>query len=174
VRLVEGGQFTNFVFNALTEKTILRIEGPKGSFFLRDDSDCPIIFIAGGTGFGPIKAIIEHLILMNSTRTVYLYWGVRTEQDFYLNLPHEWSEKHANINFVPVLSEPDSSWNGKSGFVHETVMNDFENLIDFEVYACGPPVMVKAAAKSCIENKLKKENFFSDSFEYANVSTDND
>jgi CDP-4-dehydro-6-deoxyglucose reductase len=53
-------------------------------------------------------------------------------------------------------------------------MNDFENLIDFEVYACGPPVMVKAVAKSCIENKLKKENFFSDSFEYANVSTDND
>ena len=174
VRLVEGGQFTNFVFNTLTEKTILRIEGPKGSFFLRDDSDCPIIFIAGGTGFGPIKAIIEHLILMNSTRTIHLYWGVRTEQDFYLNLPSEWSEKHANINYIPVLSEPGSSWTGKSGFVHEAVMNDFENLVDFEVYACGPPVMVKAAAKSCIENKLSKENFFSDSFEYANVSVSDD
>jgi len=173
IRLVEGGQFTNFVFNALTEKTILRIEGPKGSFFLREESDCPIIFIAGGTGFGPIKAIIENLILMNSSRTVYLYWGVRTEQDFYLNLPSEWSEKHSNISFIPVLSEPDSSWSGMSGYVHEVVMKDFENLIDFEVYACGPPVMVKAAAKSCIENNLKKENFFSDSFEYANVgSTD--
>ncbi len=173
IRLVEGGQFTNFVFNALTEKTILRIEGPKGSFFLREENDCPIIFIAGGTGFGPIKAIIENLILMNSSRTVYLYWGVRTEQDFYLNLPSEWSEKHSNISFIPVLSEPDSSWSGMSGYVHEVVMKDFENLIDFEVYACGPPVMVKAAAKSCIENNLKKENFFSDSFEYANVgSTD--
>ena len=135
IRLVKGGQFTNFVFNTLTEKTILRIEGPKGSFFLRDESDCPIIFIAGGTGFGPIKAIIEHLILMNSTRTVYLYWGVRAKQDFYLNLPREWSEKHANINFIPVLSEPDITWAGKSGFVHEAVMNDFENLFDFEVYA---------------------------------------
>ena len=174
VRLVEGGQFTNFVFNTLTEKTILRIEGPKGSFFLREDSDCPIIFIAGGTGFGPIKAIIEHLILMNSIRTIHLYWGVRTEQDFYLNLPSEWSEKHANINYIPVLSEPGSAWTGKSGFVHEAVMNDFENLVDFEVYACGPPVMVKAAAKSCIENKLNKENFFSDSFEYANVSVSDD
>ena len=173
IRLVEGGQFTNFVFNSLTEKTILRIEGPKGSFFLREESDYPIIFIAGGTGFGPIKAIIENLILMNSSRTVYLYWGVRTEQDFYLNLPSEWSEKHSNISFIPVLSEPDSSWSGMSGYVHEVVMKDFENLIDFEVYACGPPVMVKAAAKSCIENNLKKENFFSDSFEYANVgSTD--
>jgi len=111
---------------------------------------------------------------MNSSRTVYLYWGVRTEQDFYLNLPSEWSEKHANINFVPVLSEPDSSWNKKSGYVHEAVMSDFDDLTDFEVYACGPPVMVKAAAKSCIENKLKKENFFSDSFEYANVSSTDD
>ena len=174
IRLVEGGQFTNFVFNALTEKTILRIEGPKGSFFLREESDCPIIFIAGGTGFGPIKAIIENLILTNSSRTVYLYWGVRTEQDFYLNLPSEWSQKHSNISFIPVLSEPDSSWSGKSGYVHEVVMKDFENLIDFEVYACGPPVMVKAAAKSCIENKLNKENFFSDSFEYANVGSNDD
>ena len=174
VRLVKEGQFTNFVFNTLTEKTILRIEGPKGSFFLRDESDCPIVFIAGGTGFGPIKAIIEHLILMNSTRTVCLYWGVRTEQDFYLDLPSEWREKHDNISFIPVLSEPDSSWRGQSGFVHEVVMKDFEDLIDYEVYACGPPVMVKAAAKGCIENNLKKENFFSDSFEYANVSTNDD
>jgi len=174
IRLVEGGQFTNFVFNALTEKTILRIEGPKGSFFLREESDRPIIFIAGGTGFGPIKAIIENLILTNSSRTVYLYWGVRAEQDFYLNLPSEWSQKHSNISFIPVLSEPDSSWSGMFGYVHEVVMKDFENLIDFEVYACGPPVMVKAAAKSCIENKLNKENFFSDSFEYANVGSTDD
>ena len=145
----------------------------KGSFLLREESECPIIFIAGGTGFGPIKAIIENLILMNSSRAVYLYWGVRTEQDCYLNIQSEWSEKHSNISFIPVLSEPYSSWSGKSGYVHEIVMKDFENLIDFEVYACGPPVMVKAAAKSCIENNLKKENFFSDSFEYANVgSTD--
>ena len=170
VRLVEGGQFTNFVFNTLTEKTILRIEGPKGSFFLREDSDCPIIFIAGGTGFGPIKAIIEHLILIKSSRTIHLYWGVRTEQDIYLNLPSDWSKNHSNINFIPVLSEPDSSWSGESGYVHETVVKDFENLTDYEVYACGPPVMVKAAAKSCLENNLMKENFFSDSFEYATVS----
>ena len=89
VRLVEDGKFTNFIFNSLTEKTILRIEGPKGGFFLREDSECPIIFIAGGTGFGPIKAIIERLIIINSKRTVYLYWGVRSEEDLYLSLPFE-------------------------------------------------------------------------------------
>ena len=124
VRLVEDGKFTNFIFNSLTEKTILRIEGPKGGFFLREDSECPIIFIAGGTGFGPIKAIIERLIIINSKRTVYLYWGVRSEEDLYLSLPSEWSEKHPNIKFVPVLSEAGESWKGESGYVHESVIKD--------------------------------------------------
>ena len=91
-------------------------------------------------------------------------------------MPVRWQPKEHTMDILSNKGavEMERSGNGKSGFVHETVMNDFENLIDFEVYACGPPVMVKAAAKSCIENKLKKENFFSDSFEYANVSTDND
>jgi len=125
VRLVEDGKFTNFIFNSLTKKSILRIEGPKGGFFLREDSECPIIFIAGGTGFGPIKAIIERLIIVNSKRTLYLYWGVRSEEDLYLSLPSEWSEKHSNIKFVPVLSEAGESWKGESGFVHESVVKEF-------------------------------------------------
>ena len=174
VRLVEDGKFTNFIFNSLTKKSILRIEGPKGGFFLREDSECPIIFIAGGTGFGPIKAIIERLIIVNSKRTLYLYWGVRSEEDLYLSLPSEWSEKHTNIKFVPVLSEAGESWKGESGYVHESVVKDFDDLTDFEVYACGPPVMVKAAAKSCLENGLGKEDFFSDAFEYAFASENND
>ena len=174
VRLVEDGKFTSFIFNSLTEKTILRIEGPKGGFFLREDSKCPIIFIAGGTGFGPIKAIIERLIIINSKRTVYLYWGVRSEEDLYLSLPFEWSEKHSNIKFVPVLSEAEESWKGESGYVHESVVKNFDDLTDFEVYACGPPVMVKAAAKSCLENGLGKEDFFSDAFEYAFASENNE
>ena len=174
VRLVEDGKFTNFIFNSLTEKTILRIEGPKGGFFLREDSECPIIFIAGGTGFGPIKAIIERLIIINSKRTVYLYWGVRSEEDLYLSLPFEWSEKHSNIKFVPVLSEAGESWKGESGYVHESVVKNFDDLTDFEVYACGPPVMVNATAKSCLENGLGKEDFFSDAFENAFASENND
>ena len=173
IRLVDDGKLTNFIFNSLSVKSILRIEGPKGSFFLREESKCPIIFIAGGTGFGPVKAIIEHLINIGSNRKVYLYWGVRTEIDLYSNLPSEWSEKYPNISFVPVLSEAGESWNGNIGYVHDSVINDFEDLTDFEVYACGPPVMVNAAVKSCFKNKLAKENFFSDSFEYANVSNDN-
>ncbi len=174
VRLVEDGKFTNYIFNSLAEKTILRIEGPKGDFFLREESEGPIIMIAGGTGFGPIKAIIEHLVAINSERVVYLYWGVRDEEDIYSKLPSEWAEKSPKIQFVPVLSEASGVWQGERGYVHETVMRDFENLSDYEVYACGPPVMVKAAAKGCLEKGLSKKNFFSDAFEYAFESIDDE
>jgi len=172
VRLVEDGKFTNYIFNSLAEKTILRIEGPKGDFFLREESEGPIIMIAGGTGFGPIKAIIEHLVAINSERVVYLYWGVRDEEDIYSKLPSEWAEKSPKIEFVPVLSEASGVWQGERGFVHESVMRDFEDLSDYEVYACGPPVMVKAAAKGCLEQGISKKNFFSDAFEYAFESSD--
>jgi len=128
VRLVEDGKFTNYIFNSLAEKTILRIEGPKGGFFLREESEGPIIMIAGGTGFGPIKAIIEHLIAINSERVVYLYWGVRDEKDIYSKLPSEWAEKSPKIQFVPVLSEASGVWQGERGYVHESVMRDFKDL----------------------------------------------
>ena len=167
VRLVEEGQLTNFIFKTLKEKAILRIEGPKGDFFLREEGNRPIIFIAGGTGFGPIKAILEHLIMINSKRDVHLYWGVRDEIDIYSSLPSEWAEKYSNISFIPVLSQANTSWQGEKGYVHECVIRDFDDISDYEVYACGPPVMVKAAAKGCLEQGLSKDSFFSDAFEYA-------
>jgi len=174
VRLVEDGKFTNYIFNSLAAKTILRIEGPKGGFFLREESEGPIIMIAGGTGFGPIKAIIEHLIAINAERVVYLYWGVRDEKDIYSKLASEWAEKSPKIQFVPVLSEASGVWQGERGYVHESVMRDFEDLSDYEVYVCGPPVMVKAAAKGCLEQGLSKKKFFSDAFEYAFESNDDE
>ena len=143
-------------------------------FSLERKSEGPIIMIAGGTGFGPIKAIIEHLIAINSERVVYLYWGVRDEVDLYSKLPSEWAEKSPKIQFVPVLSEASGVWQGERGYVHESVMRDFEDLSDYEVYACGPPVMVKAAAKGCLEQGLSKKNFFSDAFEYAFESNDDE
>jgi len=167
VRLVEDGQFTNFIFNSLTEKTILRIEGPKGDFFLREESDKPVILIAGGTGFGPIKAIVEHLISIQSQRKIHIYWGVRAEEDIYLDLPSGWSNEFDNISYVPVLSETNGAWQGEKGYVHEAVIQDFSDLSDYEVYACGPPIMVRASASGCLERGLSKKNFYSDAFEYA-------
>jgi len=174
VRLIEDGQFTNFIFNGLSEKSILRIEGPKGDFFLREESDKPVIMIAGGTGFGPIKAIVEHMVATKSQRNIHIYWGVRAEEDLYSSLPAEWAEAFDTISFVPVLSEANGTWQGEKGFVHETVIRDFEDLSDYEVYACGPPIMVRAAANGCIENSLSKENFYSDAFEYAFEEQAND
>ena len=167
VRLVKDGLFTNFIFSTLSEKTILRIEGPKGDFFLREESDKPVVLIAGGTGFGPIKAIVEHLLAIGSQREVHIYWGVRAEEDIYSHLPSEWADKFENIRFVPVLSEANGPWQGERGFVHETVMQNFADLSDYEVYACGPPVMVRAVATGCLENGLSKKSFYSDAFEYA-------
>ncbi len=167
VRQIENGKFTNFVFNELEEKSLLRIEGPKGDFFFREESKKPVILIAGGTGLGPIKSIIEHAIATKLNRQIYLYWGVRDEVDLYMDLPEQWANDNDNIHFVPVLSEPNDAWQGKTGFVHEGVLSDFEDLTGYEIYACGPPAMVKAVASTFVEQGMIKDNFFSDAFVFA-------
>ncbi|SMN15278.1 CDP-6-deoxy-delta-3,4-glucoseen reductase-like [uncultured Candidatus Thioglobus sp.] len=167
MRLIEGGKFTHFVFNELEEKSLLRLEGPKGDFFFREGSKKPVILVAGGTGFGPIKAIVEHAIATKLNRQIYLYWGVRDEVDLYMDLPVQWADAYDNIHFVPVLSEPNSDWKGKTGFVHESILQDFEDLTGYEVYVCGSPVMVKSAAKSFVKQGMIQDNFFSDAFVFA-------
>ncbi|MCS5585932.1 MAG: CDP-6-deoxy-delta-3,4-glucoseen reductase [Gammaproteobacteria bacterium] len=167
VRQIENGKFTNFVFNELEEKSLLRIEGPKGDFFFKEESKKPVILVAGGTGLGPIKSIIEHAVATQLNRPIYLYWGVRDEVDLYMDLPEKWADEYDNIHFVPVLSEPNEAWQGKTGFVHESVLSDFDDLTGYEVYACGPPDMIKAAAKTFVEQGMIKDNFFSDAFVFA-------
>lgn len=169
VRLVEGGQFTPKVFNSMHNKDLLRIEGPHGSFFFREDSDKDLLLMAGGTGFAPIKGIIEHLLSEGVTRPVYLYWGVRTEADLYMNkLSEQWASEHSNIHFIPVLSQAGDDWSGRKGYVHEAILADFEDLSVFDIYACGPPAMIKAAEKSFQEKGMIADHFYFDSFDYAN------
>jgi CDP-4-dehydro-6-deoxyglucose reductase len=167
VRLISGGKFTNFIFNEMQEKSLLKVEGPKGSFYLREGSEKPMIMIAGGTGFGPVKAMVEHAIESGSKRYIDIYWGVKSEQDLYMSLPNEWAEKFEHINFVPVLSSPDEDWKGRVGYVHEAVLEDFKTLTEYEVYACGPPEMVKSAANTFVEKGMLENNFFNDSFDFA-------
>lgn len=167
IRLIEGGKFTHFIFNQLEEKSLLKIEGPKGDFFFREDSKKPVILVAGGTGFGPIKSIVEHAIFTKLNRKIYIYWGVRDEVDMYMDLPQQWAKENDNIDFVPVLSEPNNDWQGKTGYVHEVVLQDFDDLTGYEIYACGPPVMVKSAATTFVEHGMIKDNFFSDAFVFA-------
>jgi len=168
VRQVPGGQFTGFIFAALEEKAILRIQAPLGSFTLREDSDRPLIFVAGGTGLAPIKGIIEHAFYIGVTRPMHLYWGVRQRRDLYLpDLPRAWEGDHANFRFTPVLSEPDSDWTGRTGFVHEAVLADHPDMGGFDVYLAGPPIMVESGGKAFAAAGLPLDRIFSDAFAYA-------
>jgi CDP-4-dehydro-6-deoxyglucose reductase len=168
VRHVAGGQFTDHVFGAMKERDILRFEGPLGTFFLREDSEKPIVFVASGTGFAPIKAIIEHTLHAGIARPMTLYWGGRRPKDLYMNaLPSRWALEHSNFRYVPVLSEalPEDRWTGRTGFVHRAVMEDFPDLSGYQVYACGVPIMVDSAKKDFIEQcRLPEDEFYADSF----------
>ncbi len=162
-----GGPFSKYVFNTLKEKDILRFEGPLGTFFLREDSVKPMILLASGTGFAPIKAIVEHAIHKNIERPITLYWGCRVRADLYLHdLAEGWAREHG-IRYVPVLSEarPDDNWNGRSGFVHRAVMQDFPDLSGHQVYACGAPIVIESARRDFSAHcKLPPDDFFSDAF----------
>ncbi len=167
IRHVTGGTFTDMLFSGMQEKTILRIEAPLGSYFLREDSDRPVILMGGGTGFAPIKGIIEHALKIGIERPMHLYWGVRSRQDLYLpDLPLAWIAQHDNIRYTPVLSEPDADWQGESGWVHERVVADYPDLSGYDVYMSGPPPMIDAGKQAFFAHGLPGERLFSDSFEY--------
>jgi len=171
VRHVEGGKFTDKLFSHMKEMDILRIEGPHGSFFYHEESSRPIIFMAGGTGFAPIKSIIEHLLAEKITVPIYLYWGARSESDLYMdNVAKQWAEENSNINYIPVLSdidEADNSWSGRKGFVHQAICDDFDDLSNYDIYTCGPPIMIKSGEQAFKEKGMESSHFFFDSFDYA-------
>ncbi|MES2104766.1 MAG: CDP-6-deoxy-delta-3,4-glucoseen reductase [Pseudomonadota bacterium] len=168
VRHMPGGLFTDQVFTTMKERDILRFEGPQGTFFLREDSDKPIILLASGTGFAPIKALVEQLAHTESTRPVTLYWGGRRPQDLYMHsLCEEWAATLPNFNYVPVISDalPEDAWNGRTGFVHRAVMEDYADLSAYQVYACGAPIVVDSAKADFVGKcRLPEEEFYADSF----------
>jgi CDP-4-dehydro-6-deoxyglucose reductase len=171
VRHVPGGLFTDTVFSTLKARDILRLRGPLGSFFIREDSDKPMIFIAGGTGFAPIKGMLEHAFAEHTDREMVLYWGVRALKDLYMaELPQRWQTEQPNFSFIPVLSnpQPGDQWKGRTGYVHEAVLADFADLSGYQVYACGAPVMVDSARAAFTRTRgLPEDEFFADSFVYA-------
>ena len=169
IRYIEGGEFTGYVFNEMQEKDLLRIEGPFGSFFLREDSDRPIVLMAGGTGFAPMKSILEHAFSEGVKRPIYLYWGARHKDLLYMpELPESWAKKYDNFHFVPVLSEakPEDNWQGRSGLVHLAVGEDFKDLSDFDVYASGQPNMIEAGRDLFVKQGMDEDHFYFDSFTF--------
>ena len=167
IRHMPGGKFTDHVFGAMKEKDIQRVEGPQGSFYLREDNDAPIVLLASGTGFAPIKALMEHMQHKGITRPTRLYWGGRRPADLYMNdwvlaqlplMPH--------LQYIPVVSNalPEDAWAGRTGFVHAAVLQDTPSLTAYQVYACGAPIVVDSAKRDYVASGLVEDNFFADSF----------
>ncbi|HSW27669.1 MAG TPA: 2Fe-2S iron-sulfur cluster-binding protein [Burkholderiaceae bacterium] len=164
VRLIPGGRFTGAVFSTMQAGDELEFEGPFGDFRL-SDSNTPIVFVAGATGFAPIKSIVEDAFHRGIQRPMWLYWGVRRRRDLYLlELAEQWQAEHANFHVVPVLSEPGDDWAGRRGLVHEAMLHDFPDLSGHEVYVCGSVKMVEAAVPAFIARGLSEDVCFSDSF----------
>jgi CDP-4-dehydro-6-deoxyglucose reductase len=168
IRHLPGGKFTDHVFGAMKEKEILRIEGPYGSFFLREESDKPLILLASGTGFAPIKALLEHMKFKGIERAATLYWGGRRPEDLYME---DWVRAQLlqmpQLRYVPVVSNavPEDDWHGRTGFVHRAVLEDFDDLSGHQVYACGAPVVVDAAKLDYVAQRgLPEEEFYADAF----------
>ncbi len=168
IRHMPGGRFTDLVFGSMKEKDILRIEGPMGSFFLREESSKPMVFLASGTGFAPLKALLEHMQHCGITRPVTLYWGGRRPADLYMD---DWVRAQCdampNLHYVPVVSDalPEDAWQGRTGFVHRAVLEDFPDLSGHQVYACGAPVVVDSAKRDFgALAGLPADEFFADAF----------
>ncbi len=168
VRLVPGGRFTEHVFSTMRLRETMMLEMPLGSFYWRARSDKPMIMLASGTGFAPIKSIIDYSIVCGNTRPITLYWGGRTRACLYMAaLVEKWVAEHDHIKFIPVVSDatPGCNWTGRSGFVHEAAMEDFPDMSACQVYACGAPVVVDSARRDfTVRCGLPEGEFYADSF----------
>ena len=168
IRHLPGGKFTDHVFGSMKEKEILRMEGPFGSFYIHDTSTGPIVFLASGTGFAPIKAMLEQMAETGLTRPISLYWGANRPADLYM---HQWMQdfaaKHPQVSYIPVISnaQPEDTWDGLRGLALDVMLQQHPNMADYQLYACGAPAMVHAAQEKAIgQNQLPSDAFFADAF----------
>ena len=170
IRHVPDGQFGDYVFDGLEEKTLLRISGPYGNYYLRENSGRPIVLVGGGTGFAPLKGMLEHAFHVGLKNKIHLFCGVRAKRDLYMDeVVNQWMKTQTNLKYTAVLSEPleDDDWQGKVGYVHEAIIDEYPDLSEYDVYLSGPPPMVKAGMEAFYKHGLPEEQIFSDSFEYS-------
>ncbi len=173
IRHVADGHFTPRVFDSMKERDLLKLEGPFGTYFLQSEPQTPIIMIAGGTGFSPVKGLFMHAMQENPNQEIHLFWGARDKPDLYMDeLVQSWQSNFSGLKYTPVLSDSTASdgqdeWHGERGFVHEAVCRAYENVSEYDVYASGPPIMVDSVRASLKEKGLRLERFFFDSFDFA-------
>ncbi len=163
IRKVSAGKMSDALFGQVKENQLMRIEGPKGTFFVKDNTK-PLILIATGTGIAPVKAIVEDLVEKRDSREVHIYWGVQYKSELFCEVLIDLVAQHQNIKFTAALSREESEGEFYKGYVQDAVMHDFKSLIEHEVYACGSVTMINQAKDLFINNQLPSESFFSDAF----------
>lgn len=169
IRHIEGGEYTQYIFDRMKIGEILRIEAPLGNFILKESSPRPMILMGGGTGFAPLKGMLEHAFEIGLEKPMHLFWGVRSRRDLYMpDLPVEWTHRYPLFQYTPVLSEPlpEDNWQGETGFVHETVLKLCDDLEKHDIYMSGPPAMVYTARDRFMELGVPENQLFSDAFEF--------
>ncbi|TCK16811.1 CDP-4-dehydro-6-deoxyglucose reductase [Thiogranum longum] len=170
IRHVPGGSFTGHVFDEMKDRALLRIEGPLGAFYLRENSDRPILMMAGGTGIAPLKGIIDHAQYIGIDRTIHLFWGVSSKRDLYLqDEPQRWKKNSSAFSYTPVLSDPatEDRWEGKTGLVMNTLLEAYPDLANYDIYMSGPPAMIEAATPVFAQHGASLDHMYSDAFEFA-------
>lgn len=168
LRVTPQGWFAHYAQDQIAPRAILRLEGPLGALYLREDSTRPAVMMAGGTGFAPVKAMLEQQLRDGLSRPLHLFWGARSRRDLYLHaLAQDWARQHPQLRYTPVLSEPDADWDGERGLVHEAVLRAHPDLAGHEAYLAGPPVMVHAGKQAFVEAGLDADHLYYDSFDYA-------
>jgi CDP-4-dehydro-6-deoxyglucose reductase len=176
VRRVHGGEFSEWLFGGGTANSadaLITIEGPLGQFFYRDmpAAGGPLLLVGGGTGLAPLLSILRHVVENHVARELILYWGVRGSADLYDDSRLRALLKGApRSRYVPVLSQPEASWRGRTGFVHAAVLEDLGDLGMHEIYAAGPPAMIEAVRREFAAHGAARDRLYCDSFDYATDS----
>ncbi len=163
IRLIPGGEFSQLLAIGCDVGQLMRIEGPRGVFFVRK-ADNPLIFLAGGTGFAPVKAMVDELLENNTERTIYIYWGMVNAAYFYTDVAQLWAEKYSRVHYVPIVSGKDETWIGRKGSAQQAIIEDFPDLSPYHVYACGSPLMISSAKAAFISHGLNTGHFYADIF----------
>lgn len=160
---MENGKFSELIFNSISKDQLMSLEGPLGTFFIRNNNRQKIL-IAGGVGYAPIKAMLESYFLSEESEKIFLYWGVSHSNYFYSEEIKLWESEYECFTYVPVVSEHDNNWTGRNGMVHHAVLEDFGSFNNPDFYICGPPIMVDYAVEDLLKHGVKETNIFYDSF----------
>ena len=163
IRAVEGGAMSQYWFNQAKLNDLLRLNGPLGTFFLRETANLDLIFLATGTGIAPVKAILESMTYLTPEqrpKSVVVLWGGRQSQDLYLDV----AEIPGDHTYIPVQSRPGEGWSGAKGYVQDVLLCIVPDLKNAAIYACGSDAMIHSAKERLVDAGLPLKRFYSDAF----------